>query len=214
MSGTETTGAGDDVLRSARAATAAQIAAVNARRRAAPNGVWGLVLLICTEASLFGTLIATYFYLRFLSKAWPPPGVPLPDLLDPLVLTGVLALTSIPMFLASRAARRGLARPAAWWLLLATFVQSGYIAMQMHLYLADLDKFTPATSYGSIYYVVLGADHFQVFIGLLINVFLIVRLCWGLSNYRATGVRLASMYWHFVNVVTIVVTLTLLTPSL
>jgi cytochrome c oxidase subunit I+III len=190
------------------------VAAVAARRRAAPNGVWGLVLLICTEASLFGTLLATYFYLRFLAKSWPPPGYPKPDVVVPLVLMGVVALTSVPMFLSSRAGRRGRTRAAGWWLLLATFVQCGYIAMQMHLLGADLDKFGVQSAYGSIYYVLLGADHFHVYIGILVNLFLLARICWGLTNYRATGLRIAAIYWHFVNVLTIFVTITLLTPSL
>jgi heme/copper-type cytochrome/quinol oxidase subunit 3 len=86
--------------------------------------------------------------------------------------------------------------------------------MQMHLFLSDLDKFTPSTAYGSIYYVVQGADHFHVYVGILFNLFLIVRLCWGISNYRATGVRVVAMYWHFVNILTVFVTFTLLTPSL
>lgn len=205
---------GSDVTRSGRAVTAAQAAAVAARRRAAPNGVWGLVLLICTEASLLGTLLATYFYLRFLSKSWPPPGIPLPDLLAPLVLMGVLVLTSVPMHFASRAARRGATRRVVWLLLLATFVQCGYIAMQMNLFTDDLSKFTPDTAYGSIYYVLLGADHFHVYVGILINLFVLVRLGWGLTNYRATGVRLSAIYWHFVNILTVFITFTVLTPSL
>lgn len=213
MSGAEVTGSGG-VTRSSKAATAEQVAAVAARRRAAPNGVWGMVLLICTEASLFGTLLGTYFYLRFLARTWPPPGIPRPELLAPLVLMGVLVATSLPMYLASRGAQRGRTRAAVRWLALATFVQCGYIAMQMHLFLGDLDKFTPSTAYGSIYYVLLGADHFHVYIGILINLFLIIRLGWGLTNYRATGVRLTSIYWHFVNVLTVFVTIALLTPSL
>jgi heme/copper-type cytochrome/quinol oxidase subunit 3 len=212
MSGAEiTTG---QVPRSSRAATAKEVAAVAASRRAAPNGLWGMVLLVCTEASLFGTLMGTYFYLRFLAKSWPPPGYPNPDVVVPLVLMGVLALTSGPMFLSSRAGQSGRTRAAVWWLLLATFVQCGYIAMQMHLFLADLDKFGVESAYGSIYYVLLGADHFHVYIGILLNFFLIFRLCWGLTNYRATGLRLAAIYWHFVNLLTIFVTITLLTPSL
>ena len=34
-------------------------------RLARPNGWWGMAIFVATEATLFGTLIGTYFYLRF-----------------------------------------------------------------------------------------------------------------------------------------------------
>lgn len=199
-----------------QATSGPEVARVAARRRAIPNGGWGLILLICTESSLIGCLIASYFYLRFKTSVWPPPGIAKPELLTPLVLMGVLALTSIPLFLASRAALSGRGRSAAWWIVLGLVVQSGYIAMQMVQFLSDLDKFTPdsAGAYGSAYYVLLGADHFHVYAGILFSLGMLVRLAYGLTNYRANGVRVLAWYWHFVNLVTIFITFTLLTPSL
>jgi cytochrome c oxidase subunit I+III len=191
-----------------------EIAQADRARRAAPNGVWGVVMLICSEASLFGTLFGTYFYLRFQSTAWPPAGIEAPALLTPLVLMGVLALTSIPMGLASRAARAGQLKPTRGWLWLALLVQMGYIAIQMVNFLDDVSKFTPSTGYGSAYYVLLGADHIHVYVGILLNAYLLLRLGWGLTAYRSSGVRLTAIYWHFVNILTVFVTFTILTPSL
>jgi heme/copper-type cytochrome/quinol oxidase subunit 3 len=182
--------------------------------RVKSNGWWGVVLLICTESSLFGTLIATYFYLEFTNPSWPPPGTPRPELTVPLVLTGVLVLTSIPMQLASRAAIADRLRPARWWLLLAVFVQSGYISMQMVQFMDDLAKWSTNTAYGSIYYVLLGADHAHVYVGILLIFALLLKLARGLTSYRAKGVQAVALYWHFVNVLTVFVTFTTLAPSL
>src|SRR5204863_6506054 len=138
---------------------------------------------------------------------WPPPGIPKPDVAVFLVLAGVLLLTSIPMQLAASAALRG--RVGAAWLAIAValVVQAGYFAYAIHSFLGDLDKFTPQQSaYGSIYYTLLGADHFHVAVGLLLNLWLLVRLATGLTNYRLTGVRATTVYWHFVNVLTLCVT--------
>ncbi|TML25629.1 MAG: heme-copper oxidase subunit III [Actinobacteria bacterium] len=184
------------------------------RRRSLPNGVWGAILLIATEATLFGTLFATYFYLRFKTPQWPPAGIEPPSVTLPLVLTGILVCTSGPLFLASRAARAG--RVRATWLLLfgALAVQAAYLGVQIHLFGNDLDKFTPDHSaYASIYFTLLGTHHFHVLVGILLEAWLLARLLRGLTDYRVVGVRAVSWYWHFVNLMALFVVGTQLSPS-
>src|SRR5919197_513803 len=110
------------------------------------NGVWGLLLFAATEATLFGCLIATYFYLRFNTAQWPPPGVSQPKVALPLILTGVLVATTIPIFFAHRAARAGNARLTWILFFVALLVQGGYLGVQVHQFLSDLDKFSPQDS--------------------------------------------------------------------
>src|SRR5439155_1392161 len=84
-------------------------------RVAKPNGWWGMIVFVATEATLFGTLIGGYYDLRFKTPEWPPPGVPDPKVLLPLILLAVLVSTSVPVQLASsfaRARRVGAARLA------------------------------------------------------------------------------------------------------
>ena len=52
--------------------------AVAARGRGPPAACWGMAMLIASEATLFGAFIGTYYYLRFNTPAWPPPGTPEP----------------------------------------------------------------------------------------------------------------------------------------
>ena len=178
-------------------------------RIARPNGWWGVAVFVATEATLFGTIFGTYFYLRFHTTAWPPRGVPEPSLTAPLILTAVLVATSIPMQLASRAARAGRAVATRWLLALALLVQAAYLGIQLHLFLDDLDKFSPSgTAYASIYFTMLGAHHAHVVFGLLIVLFLVVRLRSGLNRYRTVGVQSAAFYWHFVNVLALCVVAT------
>ena len=146
---------------------------------------------------------------------WPPHGVPEPKVALPLILTAILVATSVPMQIASRAAQAGRRGPLRAALLLALVVQSGYFAVQMHLFLSDLDKFSPAKSaYGSIYFTLLGAHHAHVAVGLLLNLWFLLRFSTGLTRYRVTGLRAATFYWHFVNAMAVLVTLTVLSPSL
>jgi len=184
-------------------------------REAKPNGWWGMALFVGSEATLFGTLIGSYFYLRFNYVHWPPPGVPGPKVALPLTLTAVLVATALPVHAAVDAARDA-RRLRAWWLIaLALLVQTGYFAMQVHLFADDIRKVDPqASSYGSIYVTLVGAGHAHVFVGLLLNLWLLARLATGLTNYRLVGLRVIAFYWYFVYAVSVAVVLTQISPAL
>ena len=186
-----------------------------AGRLAMPNGWLGAALFIATEATLFGTLIATYYYQRFNTPQWPPPGVEQPKLALPLILTAILVATTVPIFFAVRAARERNARLA--WLLffVALLVQAGYLGVQVHEYLSDLDKFSPRDSaYASIYFTLIGAHHAHVVVGMAIELWVLWKLLGGLTHYRMVGVRVAAFYWYFVNFMAIAVVLTQVYPRL
>jgi heme/copper-type cytochrome/quinol oxidase subunit 3 len=146
---------------------------------------------------------------------WPPAGIPEPKALAPLLLGALLVSTSVPVQLAYAAARRGRLRPARRLLLGAFAVQAAYLGLQVHLLLGDLARFAPSEhAYASIYYVLLGAGHAHVAAGLLFEAFLLAKLARGLTRYRLAGLQSAAFYWHFVNVLTIAVVATQLSPRL
>jgi heme/copper-type cytochrome/quinol oxidase subunit 3 len=193
----------------------AEAARIDRSRAARPNGWWGMAIFVATEATLFGTLIGTYFYLRFTNPSWPPPGVPEPKVLAPLLLTAALVATSIPVQVAYNAARRDRVRLAQLALILALVVQAAYLVLQLRLFVDDLDAFSPnASSYASIYFTLLGAHHFHVVVGMLLEAWLVLRLVSGLTRYRLVGLQATAFYWHFVNVLAVVVVLTQVSPAL
>jgi cytochrome c oxidase subunit III len=203
------------VTRSTEASGGAEIRDVERRRLAQPNGWWGVVLLIATEATLLLAIVGTYYYLRFQATQWPPRGIDAPSVALPLVMMGVLLLTSVPMQLAAIATRAGRVGPTRALIVLAMLVQAGYLAVQIILLRNDLLDFSPAaTAYGSIYFTMIVAHHAHVAIGLLLDVGILIRLIGGLTDYRAVGVRAIALYWHFVNLMAIIVVLTQLSPSL
>jgi len=185
------------------------------QRVAKPDGWWGMAVFVATEATLFGTLIGSYYDLRFRTAVWPPPGIPDPKVAVPLILLGVLVAASVPVQLASVFARAGRAGAAQLALLTALVLQCGYLAMQIHLFVDDLHRFSPQdTAYGSIYFTLLGAHHAHVAVGLLLEGWLVLRLFRGITAYRTVGVRATAFYWHAVNVLAIAVTIVQLSPSL
>jgi heme/copper-type cytochrome/quinol oxidase subunit 3 len=180
-----------------------------------PTAWWGMLILVASEATLFGAFIGTYFYLRFKSPGWPPDGLPEPKVVVPLIMTGVLLSTSIPVQLASNAARAGKLAATRAWMLLALVVQAGYFAYEVHDFDDQLRVFDiTRNAYSSIYYTLLGADHAHVALGLLFNLWLLWKLAGGLTRYRVHATQAIAFYWHAINALTLVVTLTLLSAAI
>ena len=173
----------------------------------AAAGWWGMAIFVASEATLFALLIGTYFYLRFKNVHWPPAGIPEPKLVVPLVLLGVLVATSIPVQLAARAGRAG--RLGAARLCCSRRARrAGRLLRDAGARVLgdDLGASRPQRhAYGSIYYMLLGADHAHVALGLLLNVWLLGKLARGLTPYRLNALQAIALYWHAVNVITIAV---------
>jgi len=174
-------------------------------------GWWGMVILVASEATLFGAFIGTYFYLRFRTTPWPPHGIAKPALVVPLILLACLVATTVPMIFASRAAQAGRLRATRFFVAVVLLVEAGYLAYEVHDF-ADQIHHVDITrnAYTSIYYTLLGADHAHVLIAVLFNLWLLAKLTRGFTTYRLNAVRAIAFYVYAVNVLTIVVYGTLL----
>jgi heme/copper-type cytochrome/quinol oxidase subunit 3 len=204
-----------EISRSMEATAAPAAARVERRRRALPSGWWGMAILISTEATLFGSLIASYFYLRFQASAWPPAGTPSPDVAFPLVLTAILIASTVPFYGAVRAATAGRVGLAALLVALGAAVQGTYLGLQIHLFVSDINSFSPtANAYGSIYFTLLGIHHAHVAVGLALDAWILGKLLRGLTNYRMIALRVIALYWYFVAAVGVTVVFTQIYPSL
>jgi cytochrome c oxidase subunit III len=182
--------------------------------RSRPNGWYGMLVLVASESALFGTLLATYAYLRFHDPRWPPPGIEPPSVTAPLVLALVLVASSAPLALAARTARRRGPGPLLGPIALALAVQVIYLAFQAHLFADDLGRFPASGSaYGSIYFTLLAVHHAHVGVGILLDCWLLGRLRGGLTEYRRSAVLAIALYWYFVGLAGLAVTATILSPA-
>jgi heme/copper-type cytochrome/quinol oxidase subunit 3 len=119
------------------------------------------------------------------------------------------------MQLAASAARAGRLAATRLFLLSALVVHAGYFAYEVHDFRDQLDRFdVTQNAYGSIYYTLLGADHAHVLLGILFDLWLLGKLARGLTRYRVNAAQAIAWYWHAVNVITVVVILTLISPRL
>ena len=175
------------------------------RRRGYSTAWWGMASLITTEAMIFAILLASYFFLRASAKQWPPAGVELPELKLSLPFSFVLWGSSIPIFWAEAAIKKGKAgalRAGLWisFVMGASFV--GYTIKDFR----DLHFGWHDHAYGSIVYTIVGLHALHVIIGLLMNLVVQIKATQGkFSAARHQTVEIFSLYWHFVDVVWIAV---------
>jgi heme/copper-type cytochrome/quinol oxidase subunit 3 len=171
-------------------------------------------MLIATEATIFGALIASYAYLRFNTAVWPPRGVDPPSVAAPVALAIELLATAVPLFIAVRAAARGRRGMAVLAVAAAFVLQAAYLAIQAYLYADQLNTLAAgANAYASIYYTLLAVHHAHVGIGLLLDLWIAARLATGWTPYRQTALSAIALYWYFVALVGLAVTATTLYPS-
>ena len=197
-----------------RTTAATSVTQAVAQRTGPPAAWWGMLMLVTSEGVLFAAFIGTFFYLRFNNAHWPRPGDPEPKVIVPLIMVAVLTTTSPLLQGAWRAAREGRLFATRVLLLVALIVQSGYFAYEVTDYGHELQK-SPisADAYTSAHYVLLGADHAHVFVGILFDLWLLWKLSTGITTYRANALQAITLYTHFVNVLTWAVIGTILSAA-
>ena len=118
---------------------------------------WGVWSLILTEASLFGYLLLTYFYLYSQTQNhWPPEGMP--KLLIPGINTVILLLSSVFIWLGERHIKRGKRKAGMIWTVVAIIAGALFVGIQFKEW---HDKpYTMTTNlYGSLYFTITRLSH-------------------------------------------------------
>ena len=168
----------------------------------------GILLFIVSEVMLFGAFFASYFFLRVVANdgPWPPDQFELPVSVAG-VNTAILVCSSLTVHWALEAVRRGkrlglIAGLAATWLLGVTFL---FIQINEYVHIGFS---TRDGAFGSIFYGLTGLHGAHVFVGLLLLTFANIRAWRGHFGPEAKdhlGVEVPGIYWHFVDVMWIVV---------
>jgi cytochrome c oxidase subunit I+III len=190
-------------------APAAELALPTEERAAPrPNAWWGMLLLVCTEATLFAVLLTSYFYLRSRSTgAWPPDGIEDPKLLLPLIMSALLVSSDIPMVIADRRIRRGDRTGLEIGAAITFVMGTGFLILQFVEYSDDIEKFHPQTdAYGSLFYTINTVHALHVLAGLLLIGWVFLRSREKeITRRNSIAVQVTSLYWHFVHVAWLVI---------
>jgi heme/copper-type cytochrome/quinol oxidase subunit 3 len=159
---------------------------------------WGMVLMIAIEATVFGALIAGYFYLKVGSAAWPPAGITPPDLLLPSVNAGLLFLSSLPVWWADRGIREGKVGQLKLGLAIGFVMGLAFLVLKYIEY-SSKEYSWSTNAYGSIVWTITGFHSAHVVV-LLIKTLVVEVLAFRgyFSERRNIGVQVNGLYWHFV----------------
>jgi cytochrome c oxidase subunit 3 len=169
----------------------------------------GILLFIVSEVMLFGAFFAAYFFLRVVvdpAWGWPPEGMHLPVGIAG-VNTAILVSSSFTVHYALEGIRRNNRKAmklglVATWLLGTTFL---FIQLNEYVHLGFSVR---DGSFGTIFYSLTGLHGAHVFVGLLLLTFANIRAFRGHFGPAADdhlGVEVAGIYWHFVDVMWIIV---------
>lgn len=159
---------------------------------------WGVAMLLAIEATVFATLIASYFYLQMSEPQWPPAGIEPPKLPLPTLNTIVLMASSIPMYLADSAVTQGKLRQLRWGLAGALALAILFLVLKVVEY-SDVPYKWDHHAYGSIVWLIIGFHSTHV-VSLVLKTIVMLILAWrGYFNEKRTlGVEVNGLYWHFV----------------
>jgi heme/copper-type cytochrome/quinol oxidase subunit 3 len=171
------------------------------------NRKLGFWTFIGSECLLFGSLISTYLVYQGRSVSGPTPH----EVLDiPLtsVSTFVLLMSSLAMVLALAAVTRGDKVWSRVWLASTAGLGLVFLGFQAYEFTTFVHEGLKLQTnlFGSTFFVLTGTHGAHVAVGVLWLLTLLVRSFQGkLGPDKAMVVEVSGLYWHFVDVVWIVI---------
>ena len=180
------------------------------------NNKLAMWLFLGSECLLFGGLISTYMLYRGRHEGGPGPSqifdVPLTS-----VSSFILLMSSLTMVLAVNSAKRKDDRNTNLWLVVTALLGSLFVGGQVYEFTSFYHEGLGFTTslFGSSFYTLTGFHGVHVTIGVI----MLLSLVGIINRDRITGdkaevVEMIGLYWHFVDVVWVVIfTLVYLIPS-
>jgi cytochrome c oxidase subunit 3 len=167
--------------------------------------VLGMLLFIASEVMLFGSFFTAYFFVRVAGhEPWPLPPFHLPVFVAG-VNTAILVTSSFTMHWALQSIKRGNRAGLKAGLVLTFLMGLTFLLTQATEY-ARIGFAPRDGSFGTIFYCLTGLHGAHVFVGLTLLGVATTRAFRGHYSAQAHhGVEIPGIYWHFVDVMWIVV---------
>lgn len=176
----------------------------------------GMWVFLLSEVMFFTSLIGAYVILRFAN----PDHFALPGEVLNVPLTAintfVLICSSVSMVKAFAALQQGDQKGLQLWLLVTILLGSTFVGVQAYEYfqLAAHEGFVPVADtyaapggplYGSTFYLMTGFHGAHVTIGVIALIIVLTKAMRGqYTPQKVGGVEIIGLYWHFVDLVWIV----------
>jgi cytochrome c oxidase subunit III len=167
--------------------------------------VLGMFLFIASEVMVFGSFFTAYFFVRVVAGSpWPEPPFHLPVFVAG-VNTAILVTSSFTVHWALQSIKKDNRAGLQAGLVLTIALGLVFLLTQFREY--SRVGFAPSDgAFGSIFFGLTGLHGAHVFVGLTLLTFAAIRSFRGhFSAAHHHGVEIPGIYWHFVDVMWIVV---------
>ena len=180
------------------------------------NNKLGMWLFLGSECLLFGGLISTYMIYRGRVGEGPRPGN-VYDIPFTSVSSFVLLMSSLTMVLAVAAAQKRDDRGTTLWLTVTGLLGATFVGGQVYEFTAMYNEGLGYTTslFGSAFYTLTGFHGVHVTVGIIMLLSLVGIIKRSkVPGDKAEVVELVGLYWHFVDIVWIIIfTLVYLIPA-
>jgi cytochrome c oxidase subunit 3 len=173
----------------------------------ATTGKVGMWVFLVTDAMTFAGLLLTYGILRAGNVKWPMPSTVL-GIQFTAVMTFVLICSSLTMVLALDAAKHGERSRAVRWLLATATGGIFFLLGQVYEYTHLIrEGFTlPSGNFPATFFVVTSFHGAHVFTGVCYLLITAALVASGkMLENRANKVEILGLFWHFVDLIWILV---------
>jgi cytochrome c oxidase subunit III len=172
--------------------------------------LFGMGVFLFAEAMIFLGLFAAYLTFRSVAEVWPPAGTPERELLLPGINTIILISSSFVMNRGNQAIKQDDVKGMQFWFGLTAALGAIFLVGQGYEYYSNTFGLTD-NLFTSTFYVLTGFHGLHVMFGLSLILLVLLRSRTP-GHYSSTshfGIEASELYWHFVDVVWIVLFLIL-----
>ena len=169
------------------------------RRQLVSSSIFATVIMIMTEVMFFAALISAYMIIRSGAEEWPPWGQPR----LPVFATAINSLTLLASaFCLHRSVKVFSSQALQSKQLLALAIALGIVFVSVQGYewvqLISFGLTITSSTYGGVFYLIIGAHGLHVIGGLLALLACLKRLNSTSQLLTIDNLRAAQIFWYFV----------------
>ncbi|MEO1400699.1 MAG: heme-copper oxidase subunit III [Cyanobacteria bacterium J06635_1] len=167
--------------------------------------MFGVLVFLCAESMIFLGLFIAYLSFRLMAPAWPPEGTPELEILLPGINTIILISSSFVIHKADTAIKKDDVSGMQLWFAITAVMGAIFLGGQVYEYL-NLEFGLTTNLFASTFYVLTAFHGLHVLLGLLMMVAVLFRsrAVGHYSHESHFGIEAVELYWHFVDVIWII----------
>lgn len=171
----------------------------------ADNRMFGFIVFLLSESMVFLGFFGGYIALKLTTADWLPPGVDGLETFNPAINTAVLVSSSFVIYFGELALERNKLNVFRLFLF-ATAAMGTYFLVGQAIEWNGLNFGLTSGLYGGTFYLLTGFHGLHVFVGILLQLGVLLR---SFTPKHATpeshyGFASTSLFWHFVDVIWII----------